>query len=156
MRIFLAMAMVALVSIVSVDPSVAQSARQITLSPESVEAVAQSLERLVDERAASLNAATERNIWSDAGDHIIVSAINVITAFGLGCLVFMGMVGLAWTGGMRSLREVRDAVDEWRAFLKNKDRWPMAGQVLIAGAIVAGSSIIGMYHFLASVSTPHG
>ena len=156
MRSLFAALMVGLVTICSFDVATAQSVREVTLSPESVEAVAQSLERLVDERAAALNAATERDIGSDAVDHMIVQAINVVTALVLVGVVFMAMVGFAMAGGMRSFREVRDAVDEWRAMLKHKDKWPLAGQVLISGSIVAGFTILGMYHFIASVSTPHG
>lgn len=126
----------------------------VVLSQESVQAVAGQLAHLVDQQAAALHQATQPDIWDDAWDHMLVTFINVAAALVVVCLIFAVMIVFAFIGGLRSLREVRDAVDEWREFAKDAPQ--LAGMILLSGAIVAGLTIHAIYGFLAAVSTPHG
>ena len=126
----------------------------VSLDQESVASLSQELLRLVDERAAELAKGTERDLWADSKYHFYIISINTLSAFINACAVFAGFLLIAWMGGMRSLREVRDAVDEWRKTAKEHPQ--LAGMMLLSGAIVAGFTIFGFYFFMASVATPHG
>ena len=146
--------LVVLVGLMLWGPAFAQDTIVVTLDQQSVEAVADELSHLVDQQAAVLLAATERDHGDVALDHMITQAINAGSAIPITMVIFLFMIGFAYVGGLRSLHHLRDAVDEWRSF--TKDAPIVAAGILIGGGLVAGFTVHGIYSFVAALSTPHG
>ena len=146
-------------------------AEPVTLDQQSIDAVASVLERLVDEKAAALHAATQPDMAADALDHLLISAINMAVGFllavGFGLLLHRKAVE---RGLLPNIDEIRDAVQflrgAWQKRVSGgtagdmsqpeKDAEKQAGLVLLAGALPTSAYIIGVYMVIASLATPHG
>ena len=157
--------------VVLVEIVTAFGAEPVTLDRESVDAVALALERLVDEKAAALHAATQPDLAANALDHLIVSAINMtvgfVLAIGFGLLLHRKAVE---RGLLPNIDEIRDAVQflrtAWQKRLDGvatgdmrqpeKDAEKQAGMILLAGALPTAAYIVGVYMVIASLATPHG
>ena len=143
----------------------------VTLDQQSIDAVASVLERVVDEKAAALHAATQPDMAADALDHLLISAINMAVGFllavGFGLLLHRKAVE---KGLLPNIDEIRDAVGflrtAWQKRLNGaateamsepeKDAERQAGLVLLAGALPTSAYIVGVYMVIASLATPHG
>ena len=87
-------------------------AEEVTLSQESVDAVAAELSFVVDEQAAKLNQYTQPDMWADAGDHALITAIYIVVATFLwlfaGALIRFGGEKM---GVIPSGDEIKDAAE---------------------------------------------
>ena len=144
------------------------AAKEVTLSQESVDAVAATLSFVVDEQAAKLNQYTQPDIWADAGDHALVTAIYIVVATFLwlfaGALIRFGGEKM---GVIPSSDEIKDAAElvrkGWTYRQMGQELPPdlaeaekQSGLILLSASVVTAAYILGGFLFIAAVSTPHG
>ena len=140
----------------------------INLSQDSVNAIANELAYLVDQKAAELKKQTEPDMLLDSLNHTWITAVNMSVA-----LIFALLVGMILhrkgveKGLLRSADEIRDAAelvrDSWKARREGRELTAVemnaekqAGQILIAASIVMTGYILGVYMLISAVATPHG